>query len=279
MGRTQPVGAVKELSRIAEEAAMAAGSVLREAFGERGLVDRITPHDVKLAVDRVCEEEVLRVLMSECPNHAVLSEEMGYEPGSEPYLWIVDPLDGTVNFHHGIPFFCSSVACYAIGGDGDAPVRCLLEDGRPLGAPISGAVYDPLRSELFAAAAGGGASLNRRPLRPLESARLEDSIVSMSFGAADESIAYASRALPRLARFARKVRSFGSTALESVDVAAGRTGAFVQMGTNLWDFAGAAVIALEVGATFDCREIVPGRFRIIACAPGLIDEILRHTES
>ncbi|MGO9309091.1 MAG: inositol monophosphatase family protein [Spirochaetia bacterium] len=273
------------LRSVARDAAFAAGRLIRGSFGRAAQVDREAPHDVKLWVDRASEEEILRILKTSFPGHAVLSEERGFEPGREPYLWIVDPLDGTVNFHHGIPFFCTSIACHAIGGDagsgtslfgvsGSRPDSApLLPDGRALGAAILGIVYDPLRDELFAGAAGGAASLNRGPLLASEATRLDETVISLSFGAREESIAYMNRVLPALTRCARKVRSFGSTALDMVQVAAGRVGAFVQMGTNLWDFAGAAVVVRAAGGVVDVKEYGPGRFRIIASARGIFEEV------
>jgi myo-inositol-1(or 4)-monophosphatase len=108
-------------------------------------------------------------------------------------------------------------------------------------------------------------------LAPISS--LSEAIVSLSFGARDGSAAYMSRLLPSMIERARKVRSLGSTALDIVNVAAGRTGAFVQRGTNLWDFAAAAAILNEAGGIVDTDEIAPGRWRIIATNPGLFSEV------
>jgi len=266
------------LRSVARDAAFAAGRVIRGSFGSFPQVERELPHDLKLQLDRTSEEEILRVLRRSFPGHAVLSEERGFEPGREPYLWIVDPLDGTVNYHHGIPFFCTSIACHAIADEACADSGSLLPDGRALGAPILGIVYDPLRDELFAGTAGRGASLNRGPLLIPDARRLDEAVIALSFGAREDSIAYMSRVLPALTRSARKVRSFGSTALDMVQVAAGRIGAFVQMGTNLWDFAGAAVVVRAAGGVVDVKEYGPGRFRIIASARGIYEEVRGQAE-
>jgi myo-inositol-1(or 4)-monophosphatase len=108
--------------------------------------------------------------------------------------------------------------------------------------------------------------------------RLEEAVVALSFGAREESILLMNRILPAFVRDARKVRSFGSTALDMVQVAAGRIGAFVQMGTNLWDFAAAAVIIRAAGAVVDAREYTPGKFRIIASAEGIFEQVCRRAE-
>jgi myo-inositol-1(or 4)-monophosphatase len=290
--RTQPEGAgphgslydgehdasVRVLRSIAEEAAAAAGRVIRASLGGEKRVDKALPHDLKLWLDRACEQEILGVIRATFPGHAVLSEELGYEPGGEPYVWIVDPLDGTVNYHHGIPFFCTSIACAAIASEGDEAAGHALPDGLRVAATLVGAVLDPLRDELFSGAVGRGASLNNGPLLAPQSARLDEAVVALSFGAREESITYMSRALPAFTRAARKVRSLGSTALDMVQVAAGRIGAFVQMGTNLWDFAAAAVIVRAAGGVVDAREYAPGRFRIIASSPGIFEQVRREAE-
>jgi myo-inositol-1(or 4)-monophosphatase len=269
---------------VAREAAVAAGRVIRGSFGKPPQVEQALPHDLKLWLDRAAESEILRVIRTNLPGHAVLSEERGFEPGLEPFLWIVDPLDGTVNFHHEIPFFCTSVACYEIGGPAPsngrsgAPFGHLLPDGRSLGAPLVGVVYDPLRDELFAGTAGREASLNRAPLLTPETMRLDESVVALSFAAREDSIEYMSRALPVFTRGARKVRSFGSTALDMAHVAAGRLGAFVQKGTNLWDFAAAAIVVKAAGGMVDIQEYQPGRFRVIASAEGIFEQVRGQAE-
>ena len=205
--------------------------------------------------------------------HGILSEEMGYAPGVDPYLWIVDPLDGTVNFFHGIPFFCSCVSCHEIAEGNGSGANPQLSDGRVIGAATAAVIYVPLGKELFVATRHGGAFVNgaRLLLKPLPS--LSEAIVSLSFGARDGSPAYMSRLLPSMIERAQKVRSLGSTALDIVNVAAGRTGAFVQRGTNLWDFAAAAAILNEAGGIVDADEISQGRWRIIAANPGLFSEV------
>ena len=273
-----PDGLIPLIRLAATDAAMAAGMVIRGGFGKVQKIDQALPHDLKLWLDRASEGEILRVLHARFPGHAVLSEEKGFEPGQEPYIWVVDPLDGTVNYHHGIPFFCTSIACHAIADEAVQDADHRLPDGRSLGAPIIGVVYDPLRDEMFAGTAGRGASLNRAPLIAPEVTRLDEAVVALSFGARKESVQYMNRALPALTLGARKVRSFGSTALDMVQVAAGRIGAFVQMGTNVWDFAAAAVVVRAAGGIVDAKEYAPGRFRIIASARGIFEQVRGRAE-
>jgi myo-inositol-1(or 4)-monophosphatase len=272
------VPGISLLCSVGMDAATAAGMLILGSRYAEPRVELASPHDVKLWLDRACEQTVVRIICASFPGHGILSEESGFHPGREPFLWVVDPLDGTVNFHHGIPFFCVSVACHTVEDAEAGGSRHRLPDGRALGAALLGVVYDPVRDELFAGAPGRGASLNHAPLRTPGASRLEESIVALSFGAREESISYICHALPAFIRRARKVRSLGSTALDMAQVAAGRIGAFVQMGTNLWDFAGAAAVVRAAGGVVDAQEYAPGRFRVIAAAPGLFEQVRREAE-
>jgi len=267
------------LRATAIDAATSTGKLLRTGFGRPQQVDHSLEHDLKLALDRACEEKVLGVLRRNFPGHAVLSEEMGYAPGRDPYVWIVDPLDGTVNYYHGLPHFCTSIACHAVQDAGAENPGPALPDGRRVGAACVGAIFDPLREEVFVGTAGGRATLNGEPLALPPQVDLSQAVVVVSFGVRDESLAFMSRIVPLLSVQAQKVRSLGSTALDMAYVAAGRIGAFIQHGTNLWDFTAAAVVVRAAGGTVDAREIVPGRYRVIACNPGLHERLSRLVES
>ena len=264
---------VSAVRSVAIQAATAAGEHARGSFRSAVPVEAVQPHDLKLSLDRACEAIIVASIRESFPFHGILSEEMGYAPGAEPYVWIADPLDGTVNFFHGIPFFCTCVSCHAIEEGNDSGGRFSLPDGKALGGVVAAAIYVPLERELFVAAPHGGAFMNGTRLRIAPLSSLSEAIVSLSFSARDGSTGYISRLLPVMIERAQKVRSLGSTALDIVNVAAGRTGAFVQWGTNLWDFAAAAAILAEAGGVVDAHEIAPGRFHIIASNPGLISEI------
>jgi len=267
-----------EMRRAAIEAATAAGAILRASFGKTTEIDETAAHDLKLRVDRTCEDRILAVIRREFPRHAVLSEEMGYAPGLEPFLWIVDPLDGTVNFFHGIPFFCTCVSCHPIE-EGDALHAVpRLPDGRGIGDARVSVVYSPVAKELYVATPGAGAFLNGAPLHVDPLASLSQAMVSLSFSARDRSLPYMSRLMPLMVERAQKVRSLGSTALEIVHIAAGRSGAFVQMGTNPWDFLAGASILKEAGGVVRADEYIPGRWKVIAANPGIFADVLKLAE-
>jgi len=265
--------------RVAEEAARSAGAISRSRFGSSHGVDATFDHDVKLDVDRACETAALDVIRSRFPTHAILSEECGYEMGrGGDRVWIVDPLDGTVNFHHGLPLFCTSVACYEIA-DGAKSGSPRLPDGRSLGEPVAAAVYDPLRDEMFTGTAGRSAFLNQMPLPELAPRGISEVVIAVSFSAREESLAVLDRTIPALTIAAQKVRSLGCTALELSMVAAGRIGGFLQIGTNLWDFAGGAAVVQAAGGKFEARPCDHGRWQVTAGAPGVFEELCRAAQS
>ena len=259
------------------DAAAAAGALIRSSFRKSIVVDHVGEHDLKLRLDREAEEVIFSVVRKKFASDAIFSEEAGYLPGEDPYVWIADPLDGTVNYYHGIPLCCTCVSCHALS-ENRAAGGYVLPDGRAAGDALAAVVYCPLSDELFVGAAGHGAALNGSPLRSVPLASISEAIVSLSLNARDDSISFMGKLMPRIAAQARKVRSLGSTGLEIVFVAAGRTGAFIQLGTNLWDFAAAACILKEAGGTIDAREFAPGRWKVVASNQGITEEIRKLAE-
>jgi fructose-1,6-bisphosphatase/inositol monophosphatase family enzyme len=231
-------GAGPDLERelaFAASIAARAGEVLLERYERVGRVDYKSSRDVVTDVDHLSEALILGAIREAFPGDAILAEESGGHhaaAGDAPTsgrgrVWVVDPLDGTINYANGIPFFCVSVA--------------LVIDGHP----AVGVIHDPARSETFAARAGGAATLNGRPVTLPAKPNLSDYVVSLSLaGRAATSRARAVR------RAIRVSRSMGSAALALAYVANGRFDAFVQEGgLSAWDIAAAGLIAAQGGAT------------------------------
>jgi myo-inositol-1(or 4)-monophosphatase len=214
-----------------------AGALVRESFPQSAL----TQVKLKGAVDPVTETDtaaealIIRRLREAFPEHRILAEETHGddwraldEPG--PPIWLIDPVDGTVNFSHGYPFVSVSLA--------------LLVDGRS----VVGAVFDPLRDETFAAVAGGGATCNGRPIRVSTVERLAGAFLATGF-AYDRRIA-ADNNTERLDHFLRRslgVRRSGSAALELCYVACGRLDGFWEKGLHPWDVAAVNLLVQEAG--------------------------------
>ena len=228
--------------RLAAAAARAGGAVLMKRL-QAGADLEVGYKDARAnlvtAADREAQRVVTATILATFPQHLVNGEEgTAGDPGSG-HVWYVDPLDGTTNYAHGVPFFCVSVAL------------------RSYGRTVAGAVYDPLRDELYAAGAEGGATLNGAPLRVSETAALDRSLVVAQAQTVDpdEIRAYA-RLVERLMLVTGGVRSLGSPALTLCAIAAGRLEAYCEYAMDAWDIAAGQLILQQAGGTltqFDGR--------------------------
>ncbi len=217
-----------------------AGDVLMERYERLEQIDHKSARDVVTEADHLSEALILDAIRARHPGDAILAEETGEHravTGEAPTsgrgrVWIVDPLDGTVNYANGIPFFCVSIG--------------LVEDGRP----AVGVIHDPTRGETFAASMDGPAVLSGalghggRAIRVADKERLSDFVISMSLNG--RSAATRSRSVRKVIRMSRNM---GSAALALAYVANGRFDAFIQQGgLSLWDVAAAGLIAEQGGA-------------------------------
>jgi myo-inositol-1(or 4)-monophosphatase len=223
---TPDVGAT-ELRVIAAEAARAAGELLRERFvagGERAVGSKSTPTDLVSEADLAAEREIRAVIAARRPGDAILGEEGGETQVGEGLRWIVDPLDGTVNFLFGLPQWCVSVAVHD-------------DDGG-----LAGVVYDPLRDELFAGERGGRATLDGTPLTGSQSSDLATSLVATGFAYSAEVRAIQAQVVARVLPRVRDIRRMGSAALDLAWTAAGRYDAFYERGVQTWDIAAGTIL-------------------------------------
>ncbi|MDR0310525.1 MAG: inositol monophosphatase [Acidobacteriota bacterium] len=219
-----------EFVRIGEEAARKAGALLRERFNTRFSVEQKGVINLVTEVDLAAEKLIVSHIRGAFPDHAILAEEGHSDTESGPTRWIIDPLDGTTNYAHGYPVFAVS-----IGIEIDGKIEW-------------GAVYDPMRDELFTARRGAGARLNGVPLRVSETAALNESLLATGFP-------YDIRTGPRknLAEFSafavltHGVRRGGSAALDLCYVAAGRLDGFWEHNLRPWDCAAGYLAVREAG--------------------------------
>jgi myo-inositol-1(or 4)-monophosphatase len=241
---------------VAAEAVLKAGALQRARYGDRTVkVEHKGEIDLVTEVDRACETAILEILRSRFPHHDVVTEEQDLARTGSRFVWYVDPLDGTTNFAHGYPFFCASVA--------------LTEDGRP----VAGAVYDPLKEELFTAARGEGAYLNGRRLQVSGGSDLLRSLLTTGFP-------YDLRTdlTDLLGLFnafmaeARAIRRDGAAALDLCYVAAGRVDGFWESRLHPWDVMAGAVMIEEAGGLitrFDGSPLRPSADEVLAANPSL----------
>ena len=250
---------------IATESVLAAGAILEDLYGKlKAIAEKGRPGDLVTEADKKAESTILEILARHCPDHAILAEESGYlgDQTSNPYLWAIDPLDGTTNYAHGYPIACASVGLM-IGG-----------------IPQVGAIYNPFRRELFRGAKGLGATLNRRPIRVSQTATLEKSLLVSGF-AYDrrETLDNNYAEFCHLTHLTQGVRRSGSAALDLADVACGRLEGYWERGIKAWDIVAGIVILEEAGGTVtsydnDALDIQSGR---ILATNGLIHQELSRS--
>jgi myo-inositol-1(or 4)-monophosphatase len=243
-----------ELERICVSAAQAGGKLLRELFDKprevtlKGRIDLVTD------ADRAAEEKILRLLREHAPGVAILAEESG-ESGKGDLRFIVDPLDGTTNYAHGIPLFTCTVAAEVSG------------------ELVAGCTVDPMRAETFRAHRGGGAFLGARKLSVSSTATLEEAVTCTGFPYGHrEQLPRMIAAFGRFTELARGSRRLGSAAMDLAYVAAGRFDVFWEQGLRPWDIAAGVLLVREAGGIvtrFDGSALDLKDGEILACTPAL----------
>ena len=209
-------------------AALEAGKLLKAHFGKEAVVDETTHHDIKLALDKESQTLIEGILLGARPGDALYGEEgLAGDPDSDRQ-WIVDPIDGTVNYYYGIPHFCISIAM------------------RRGGELKVGAIYDPMMDEMFAVDFEGPATRNGKPIRPSDRSALSEAVVTVGFSKSTESIDAGLARYKAIAHRVRKTRMMGSAALALAYIACGRLDAYLEESISLWDIA-AGQLMLERG--------------------------------
>jgi myo-inositol-1(or 4)-monophosphatase len=243
--------------RVAEEAARAAGALLISLYGKVAAREK-RPGDLVTEADTASQARIAAILSGAFPDHTLLAEEDGVEPDpANPWRWVVDPLDGTINFAHGFPFWCVSIALeYA-------------------GRLVVGVVHDPLADRTFSASLGHGADLDGHPLRVSPAATLRESLVATGMPTdfaddADRQLAL----MGRMSTGTHSVRRTGSTALNLALIAAGGLDVFYATTIHPWDVAAGVVLVREAGGTVSALSGGPYDMyrREILATNGLVHE-------
>jgi myo-inositol-1(or 4)-monophosphatase len=217
---------VAALLDIAVEAARTAGALLLERFGsERVLATKSTSTDLVSAADLAAEAAIREILAARAPDDAIMGEEGEDTGGTSGRRWVVDPLDGTVNFLYGLPQWCVSIAC----------------EGRVA------AIFDPVLDELFTATADGPARCNGMVLDPSPPEDLAHALVATGFGYDTRRRELQAGVAARVVTQARDIRRGGSAALDLAWTAAGRLDAYYERGVNLWDVAAGELLCARAG--------------------------------
>ena len=219
---------------VAVKAARAAGSIINRAALdiESVRVSQKKANDFVTEVDQAAEQAIIETLLTAYPDHGIWAEESGREHGAQhsEFVWIIDPLDGTTNFIHGLPVYCVSIAL-AVKGKIEQAV-----------------VYDPTRNDLFTATKGRGAYLNDRRLRVSKRTQLKDSLISTGFPyRPDSNFSHYLTMMGDLMQRTAGLRRPGAAALDLAYVAAGYTEGFFELGLQPWDVAAGSLLVTEAG--------------------------------
>ena len=220
---------------VAIKAARTAGTIINRAALDVESV-RVTvkqTNDFVTEIDQMAEKAIIETLLTAYPDHGILAEESGEQPGKHggaDHVWIIDPLDGTTNFIHGFPVYCVSIAL-AFKGKIEHAV-----------------VYDPTRNDLFTSTRGRGAFLNERRIRVSKRTQLKDCLVSTGFPfrPGDNFRAYM-RMFSEITQRTAGVRRPGAAALDLAYVAAGYCDGFFETGLSIWDVAAGSLLVTEAG--------------------------------
>jgi len=236
----------KKALATAVAAARKAGQLIRQNHRRVKTVNSETQHDIKLELDVRCQKLIEKIVLKALPESAILGEEDSSGAANAELRWVIDPIDGTVNFSYGIPHVSVSIALQRrvhISAKSSAASEVVYET-------IVGVVYDPFCDEMWTAIRGQAAKLNGIPIRVSQRNKLDNAIISMGFAKSKETVEktlpYFVRVVPRV----RKMRIMGSAALALVYVASGRFDAYVEGGISLWDIAAGGLILECAGGEF-----------------------------
>lgn len=234
--------------QTAVEAAKQAGELLRDNFGGDLKVNAVEAHDIKIELDVRSQNLITEWLLRHYPDHAIFGEE-GIAGNQESAMqWIVDPIDGTVNYFYGIPHFCVSIAL------------------RERDQIIAGVIYDPMCHELWTVRRGEAPRFNGRPCRVSSRVKLSDAILSVGFSKSKTTIDSGLPLFEQMVYRARKCRLMGSAALDMAYIACGRLDAYIEQSVSLWDIAAGWLLIESAGGRVELstRPDLPNKFSVVA---------------
>ena len=240
-------------------AALEAGKLLKANFGKEAVVDETTHHDIKLALDKESQNLIEGILLGARPGDAFYGEEgLGGNPDSDRQ-WIVDPIDGTVNYYYGIPHFCVSIAL------------------RVAGEVVVGVIHDPIVGETWTVEKGGVPMLDGRPIKVSPRTKLEECALFVGCGKDEEALRTGLERFRKASLRARKMRMMGSAALGMAYIASGRLDAYIESRISLWDIAAGKLLVEAAGGKVELEPSpdCPDAWAIVATNGKIpIEEIL-----
>ena len=255
-----------ELLRLARNTAVTAGALAhrRRTEGVEVADHKSSPVDVVTLADRETENLIRSLLADARPDDGFLGEEGGAEAGSSGLTWVVDPIDGTVNYLYGIPHWAVSIA--VVEGDPD-PLTWRA---------LAGCVTNPVAGEIYTATDAGGAFSGNQQLRVAEPASLAQSLIGTGFSYDSQTRARQGAVVAELLPLVRDIRRFGTASLDLCAVATGRLNGYFETGLKPWDHAAAALVAREAGAAVVGLGGAPASDAFILAAPPELLSVLER---
>jgi myo-inositol-1(or 4)-monophosphatase len=259
---------LKQAQNSAIRAARAVGVLMRRHQLGHKRAHSVSQHDIKLDLDVRSQKLIEKILKKAIPEAGILGEEGIVGDPDARYRWVVDPIDGTVNFAYGIPHACVSIALQQLAA---SPGPSTYQDGYET---LLGIVYDPFCEELWTARQGRPARLNGKLVRVSNRSKLDESIVSLGFAKSAENLQATLPYFVELVHKVRKIRMMGAAALALTYVASGRFDAYIERGIRLWDIAAGGLILECAGGNFS-RQAIPGEYayRMLASNGRLGDQL------
>lgn len=245
---------------LAVQAAEAAGKIALANFDRRKDIRFKSRGNPVTNVDLEAERAIVNLIGSKYPQHSILSEEVAAVDRGDEFTWVIDPLDGTLNYTSNIPIFCVSIALAR------------------LDRPVLGVVYDPIRKELFVAEEGGGAFLNRKRIRVAQKDSLQTAAVGLDLGYQNLPRHRALETMFKLRQDVQSYRLIGSAVLGSCYAACGRFDIYFHPSVYAWDLAASTIIAREAGALvtdFSGQEVTIKSQNFVIANKALHDQFLR----
>ncbi|HYV26095.1 MAG TPA: inositol monophosphatase family protein [Candidatus Eisenbacteria bacterium] len=238
---------LKKAERVSVEAAKTVGALMRKHLTGSKRAHTVTQFDIKLDLDVRSQKIIERKLHAAFPDIELLGEEGTAGQTGGDYRWVVDPIDGTVNFSYGIPHACVSIALQSRGKKAGT---LNYHDGYHT---VIGVVYDPFCQEMWTAREGQSARLNGKKIRVSNRRDLQETLLSIGFAKTRETVTTTLPYFNRLVKRVRKIRSMGSASLALTYVASARFDAYIERGINLWDIAAGGFIVERAGGEFWCK--------------------------
>ena len=241
---------MSDLLPIALDAATQAGQLIKSNFGSDLTVNEMQRHDIKLELDVRSQKLITEIILKNDPTHAILGEEEGDLGGDGDVEWIVDPIDGTVNYYFNIPHFCVSIAAR----------------NRQTKEMLLGVIHDPMQNETWSVVQGGPPMLNGKPIAVSTRATMAEAVVTVGFSKSRSALDAGFERYKRIAYDVRKTRMLGSAALALAYIASGRLDAYIEEQISLWDIAAGVMLVEAAGGKVSTSPSVVKPGTMFICA-------------